>query len=114
MKGKASENQTLKDEKLFLYSAVSKQMLAVVTVSQLRMLNLELLNSITTMCHQYTALQHDTTVSAMTNGLGVSNYKQPGYATAFAVELYSGSDGYNYMYIISAGNVHACVPEIYL
>lgn len=45
----------------------------------------------------------------MTNGLGVSNYKQPGYATAFAVELYSGSDGYN-MYI---GNVHACVPEIY-
>lgn len=33
MKGKASENQTLKDEKLFLYSAVSKQMLVVVTVS---------------------------------------------------------------------------------
>lgn len=33
MKGKASENQTLKDEKLFLYSAVSKQMLVVASDS---------------------------------------------------------------------------------
>ena len=34
-------------------------------------------------------IQHDTTVAAMQSALGVFDKTQPGYASAFVVELYS-------------------------